>query len=138
MRWRSFFFVLGGLALAARGALFALESRYIEEQLRGAISRAVSKALHADTEIAAVEVDALACRVHIRQVSAALRGYSPFFTVASADILVDPVPLLWGALALEQVSLERPVLRLTREKKLGSNLPAPPRKPPHQPDSKSN
>jgi hypothetical protein len=125
MRWRSLFLTLGGLVLAGRGALYALESRYIEEQLRGAIARAVSKALSADTEIASVEVNALDRRIRLDNISAAVRGYSPFFTLSRAEIVVDPVPLLWGTLALETVSLEHPVLRLTREKKIGSNLPAP-------------
>lgn len=125
MRWRSWILLLLGVAGAARGALYALESRYVAERLRAAISAAAASALRADTEIGAVEVDALDSRIRITHLTAAARGYTPFFTLTSAEITVNPLPLLWGTLSLERVVLEHPVLRYTREEKVGSNLPAP-------------
>lgn len=105
------------------GGWYALQSRYVAVRLKNLIADSISSQLQSEASIGDLSIDPLQNKISLSKLVIAAPGYSPFFTLGSAEIEIDPWPLLGGTLYIKKLTLDRPELTLAISKKGGSNLP---------------
>jgi hypothetical protein len=119
--------LLLSLVLLGAGGFYALQSRYVAQRLKSLIAESIATQLGAEASIDSLVIDPLQTKISINQLSIAVPGYTPFFTLGSAEIEIDPWPLVTGTLAISTLTVTRPELSLAISKTGGSNLPSPAR-----------